>query len=165
MRWPLPCPHKDPFQPKLHFSLWNGIPSKISLEEGFLSFRLLLLLLLFFISKHSPVRKAHYIKFYIFVLWWPSYFLFIIWHLYCLSLPSVYPWRYCGDTLPLHVTFCTCVQPLENFFFCYWHRINSRNWPTFLACLPIPFPGRILVLGCGTVTQGSTKESKGDALV
>lgn len=163
MRWPLPWPHKDPFQPELHFSLCNGIPSKISLKEAFLP--CIFLLLLLFISKHSPVRKAHCRKLYIIVLWWPSYFLLIIWHLYCPSLPSVYLWQYCGDTLSLHVAFFTLCPALLRIFFFSWYRIHSRNWPTFSACLPIPFPGRILVPGYGTVTQGSTKESKGDALV
>lgn len=152
-----PLPSQRPLQPELHVFLYNRIPSKISSQKRFLPFRFWWLLLLL-ISKHSPVRKAHCIKFF-FILEWPSYFLLIIWHLCCPSLPSIYPWVYCGDTLSLHVTFCTLVQPFLEFFFfffCYWHRTHSRSWPTFLVCLPMPFPGRILGPGSGAVTQGST---------
>lgn len=56
--------------------------------------------------------------------------------------------------------FILLVQPFLEKTFCYWYRNCSRNWPPFLACLPISFPGRILVLSYGKGMAGQHQRVK-----
>ena len=97
---------KDPFQPELHFSLYNRILSKIPLKRSFLPSRVFLLLLWLFISKNFPVRKAHYSKvlhpcdigaFVFFINSFDTYSVH--------SLTSIYRDCIVGGMLSLHISF------------------------------------------------------------